>query len=596
MKSLFVYLPLCYPVSPYFALPLLSSALQNKGYDSACLDLNVQFWNEKIFNEKFLSDRFFILKKNIEDIKANKYKYSNEFEKEYINHRIKSSEVFVKEYEKSIDTITSSLEEAKKTFKSKSDFYKPEKIYKAIKIFRCAQNILLYSFFLSKNLKRTMSNNTYTLNHFVTNKNINPFYDYLYEKVVKKKEFDKYDYIFISQPFELQTLAIYTFCYLLKKYSKVKICLGGNYASRIADKVKENKSFWGKYFDYYLEGIGEEAIIKFADFIECGEPINTVPGLIYKENDEIKYNKPAYKLSDINNRIKVDFKGIKFSDYFIPEIVLPIQVSKGCSWGKCSFCVFHEGKPCYQIASPKIIAQEFEYYYKKYGITKFEFADESLSPQFYNEIAKEIIKSGIKISYYGFARFDSGFTKEIMQNMKESGFKIFEWGYESPCKRVMKIFNKGIDIDNRLDLLKLSDEVNLWNHCLTITDVPFETIEEELEDYKVYEQNKHLFHSRLITSFILFKKSKIAENIEKYNIKEVKDEGNLSITLSYKRKDFDEYSKHIKDLNKQREALYKHYGQYIWVPLVSVADEYLFLYVDKYGKNDCINMKIKNNL
>ncbi len=590
---LFIYPPLCYPVSPYISVPYLVSILQEHDYNAACCDFNVQYYNERILNKDFVFSCYKRIKNNIELIKQGRFIFKDENEKYIINSSVDFLELFLSKKDEVLRKIDF-LDSAVKDIKSKTDFYNISRLDNSVNIINNAEKIVLFSYFHSDILKKNIGSKFSKIDYFSANERLNPFYDFFLQKI-KNNFFDKYKIVLISQPFALQTFASFTLGRLLNEHTNIKVCIGGNYTSRLSETFKNNTKIFEKYFDYIMCGLGEEAIIKFAEFIKGKEKPENVPGLIWINKGKISSTPPDVYLRNPNKRTLISFDGINFNDYLSPEVVVPIQVSKGCPWGKCTFCIFHEGKPIYQIVPPKQAAKEFKYYYDKYGITKFEFVDESLTPKYYYDFAKEIIKLGIKIDYYGFARFDDNFTPEILDTMHKSGFRIFEWGYETPSKRIMEIYNKGIDSDKRLLLLERADKAGILNYCLTIVNVPFETVEEEIEDFNIYEKYYNLFHSRLIASFELYKNAPIAKNAERFNMTDIKDNGDLSIALSYKRKDKQQYEADRRIMNISQK-LYKKYAMCAWNRLISSADEYLLLYVAKHGKEKVLKMKIKEEL
>lgn len=583
-RFIFLFAPSCYPTSPYISISILSSILEECGYSSSCFDLNAEFHNKAIYNKNILQERFNQLKNTLKQIKNGDFHYTDLKEKIFIS---KYSKFFLdfKKNEKEILEVINNIEDCVKTLKSK-DFYDIKRFETALNVIFKAEAIFFCSFFQSQATNKKIGYKFKAIDYFVKNEKLNPFYSY-YMKKINEGFFDNYDYVMISQPFDIQSFGVWTLAYLLKKYTKVKVCIGGNYPSRLAETFKSNVKIFDYYFDYALLGKGEEAIIEFAEFAHNRRNIEQVSGLIYKKQDKIFANPPKTFLQNVEIRPKIKFDGINFKDYLIPEVVIPLQVSNGCPWGKCSFCVFHEGKTKYQIIPAKQIAEEVKYLHDKYGITKFEFADEALTPQYYYEFAKEIIKLQLDIHYYGFARFDTGFTSEILETMYKSGFRVFEWGFETPSKRIMEIFNKGIDIDSRTSILKRANEAKIWNHCLTIVNVPFETKEEILYDCDFYLKNSNIINSRQIAWFALYKKAPIFKQAEDYNMTNIKSMGDLSIRSTFERR----LEKDIMEDNivraKHIELHNKYEGEF-WSILLKAYDEYLFLYVAHYGKDKCL--------
>lgn len=580
-KILFLYPPFAFPISPYLAPILLNSILIKNSFDSNFKDLNVKFWIDCLLNKNHLYSCFDEFLNKVHIINTNRFEFKDENEKYFIKKQLKDSNLFIQNYTELIHKSIAEIDVAVDVLKSKKEFYNVNKFYNALSTIKNIQEIFFKTFFISVSLNVKIGYRFDTLNYFAKNELLNPFYNYFADKI-KKGFFDKYDVICISQPFACQTLACFTLMNLLKQKTNKTICIGGNYINRLSNTLKNNTELFDNYLDYILTGLGEESIISFANFINKKQQPAKVAGLIYKNDNKIIQNSPQTFLSNIRKRVELKLDTVNFDDYLIPEIVFPIQVSKGCPWKKCTFCVFHEGKTQYQIAPPSQIAKEIANLYKKYGISKFEFVDESLSPKYYYKFAKEIIKLGINVNYYGFARFEEGFTSKILKTMYKSGFKMFEWGYETPSKRIMKIFNKGIILDSRIPTLNRADKAGIWNHCLTIVNIPFETTEEEKYDSKVYEKYSRLFHSRQMADFILYKNTNISKYASKYGINNVLDKGDMALELFYENEKTEKYKDDIYDLYKNT----------LWYFTIKLGfDEYLFLYVAKLGKENCLKLK-----
>ena len=220
MNFLFVFPPLCLPVNPYISVPLLSTILRNSGYFVDSLDLNLEFYKECIFAPTSLVSSYERLKKIYKSISNNTFSFADKNEEYYIKKNFTNiSRLINTEYNKIENTINN-IKRAVDTLKSQTDFYDIDKNYESIRIVNDALNIYLSSFFVNDKLNKKIGLKYKTLKYFVENSKLNPFYDYFLNKI-KNGYFDKYDCIFISQPYDIQQFATYTLAYLLKKHTKI---------------------------------------------------------------------------------------------------------------------------------------------------------------------------------------------------------------------------------------------------------------------------------------------------------------------------------------------------------------------------------------
>ena len=96
-------------------------------------------------------------------------------------------------------------------------------------------------------------------------------------------------------------------------------------------------------------------------------------------------------------------------------------------------------------------------------------------------MSEAIIKNDIKINFFCDARLESTFTKDIFEIAQKAGLKMVLWGLESGSKKIMELINKGVDIDNRLNVLRAARESGIYNFCFIFFGFPAETKEDAME-------------------------------------------------------------------------------------------------------------------
>ena len=112
---------------------------------------------------------------------------------------------------------------------------------------------------------------------------------------------------------------------------KGKVVVGGSDITYFSKKYLKMFSF----LDYEIYQEGEIAIVKLMKYLSgVIKSINKVPNLIYIENNNIIKNKKEYQ-EEFTDLIP-DFEGLPLQKYITHA--LPIQASRGCSWGKCTYC------------------------------------------------------------------------------------------------------------------------------------------------------------------------------------------------------------------------------------------------------------------
>ena len=386
--------------------------------------LNSEFlkgcWNKAQFQRKLIN-----LKKdynyNISDIEnkilLNKRKILNEYIEKKQKHAIKAIKY---------------IEDAKKILRS-NEFYNFDSYYKAHRIVEYALELASLPFAPTKIKLTDYTNPLFKANYSeiiyqLDKKEINPFISF-FENKIKKEKMD-YNLILISITAKSQLVPSFTLIHQLRNKFNFKghISIGGNLINRVSENFLKYPETFDNFIDSVLIGDGEENIVKLANAIEKNEGLSNIPNLIYKDNSTICKNdiKP---LEDINTIAPPSLNGYDLKQYFSPETIMFIQASKGCYWGKCTFCDLTYGKKFSEKKINKLV-DEIQYFYEKYNINKFWFIDESISAEYYLAFANEILDRSLKINYYGLARLEENFTKENCEILYKSGLRNLMWGYE----------------------------------------------------------------------------------------------------------------------------------------------------------------------
>ncbi len=91
----------------------------------------------------------------------------------------------------------------------------------------------------------------------------------------------------------------------------------------------------------------------------------------------------------INDLPCPDFEETYFDKYFWPECVLPLLTSRGCYWGRCTFCDHsHIYQGYYQKRDKENVISDINYLIKRHGVKYFNFHDEAIKPSALTELVE----------------------------------------------------------------------------------------------------------------------------------------------------------------------------------------------------------------
>jgi radical SAM superfamily enzyme YgiQ (UPF0313 family) len=513
MKTVFIFPPQWNIFSPSTGIPELMGALKGHGHQTIAYDLNIDFYDYVLrasYAQSSLEKAKNIIKNSLGETISDDEKIKFEYIKKILLEQGEALGLSIK-----------NIEKCKANLRSKKYFYNPilrdnclKIIYKTL----LAVSLPYYPHSLGIdnfiNIEKEIGLLNYNCKQLATDKKANMFIEYFEQKIHEILK-EKPELIGISINSNDQMLAGLTFAKMLKERCSAHIIIGGTWVEVEHEKIKQDKELFSSFADSCIRGLGEISIIQLAEYIENKRPIKEVSGLIYMENNIICENeKSDCSLDKIHHS---DYSGYKFKQYFIPEPVIPIRVSHGCYWGKCTFCDYNHNK-IYSPRSVDDVISEIEDLVKKSNIRYFYFQDAALSPKFLEEFSDKIIKKNLKIRYFSNLRFEKEFNKMLLKQIYKSGMRIAQWGLESGCQKILDKMNKGIKKETALKILKTAYKIGFYNHLYLIVNFPGETYEDCKETTDFLRLNKKYIHSFFFNNFILIKNTYIHSNLKEFGI------------------------------------------------------------------------------
>lgn len=585
--------PQWYPVSPYLAVPLLAGQLKKEGFDVKSFDLNVEFYNYLLTKSNLIScDK--LARKILQELSVYYCCADIDFIEKNGNYQEKTRclkylaiRQFYSEYGDEVPEIINNIEKSVDVTRNKDLFYNPEALSEAKHIIRLAlrlasmpyapNEIDFDNYFANPLLNLDWEN----IKNQTADRSVNMFYDY-FDSFTDSVSSKGYGIVTIAMTDLSQLIPVFTLASMIKQKTQAKVIVGGNYATQIYEDIMKYKEIFSSYFDYVVIGDGEVALPKLCAYINGQCLLSDVPNIVYLD-DESNVVTTGFSCEhiDMDSLAYPDFSDYDLTKYFTPDPTFPIQLSKGCYWGKCNFCDYAYGQQGYSPKHIGRIIKEIKYYIKTYKATKFIFVDEAIPPKFYNLLATAIVEAGLKINFYSFARLETGYTPEVLNNLYKAGARLFLWGYECESPRIMAMMNKGIDVSKRLDILKDSRNAGIWNNGLFIFGYPTETMEEIKQTMRVIRENRQIIPSCTLSNFALKKHSILKETVGENGIVDYSSNGEFYTVF----KDVIDGVSQSDRRTLRRDfqfAFLNENANSLWSVVFSDFD-HLLLYLSKYG-------------
>jgi len=271
----------------------------------------------------------------------------------------------------------------------------------------------------------------------------------------------------------------------------------------IGEKIKELTGSYIVLVGPWCSTINQEEVLKrtSVDAIAIGEleytilelaeekPGDLINGLVWKNNNRIIWNPPRQPLTpeQINEFpfvTDVYRRHLNIRNYFQAPHLHPfvdLFTGRGCSWGKCTFCLWphtiNKGAP-YRAGDINRTIEELEFVKKELPFVKEVFIQDDTLPAWRaRELSKAIIEAGLDITWSCYARPDATYDFETLKLMKKSGCRCLHVGYESSNLHILKNIKKGTTSKIMEKFTEIANKVGLLIHADFIIGLPGETVE-----------------------------------------------------------------------------------------------------------------------
>jgi anaerobic magnesium-protoporphyrin IX monomethyl ester cyclase len=297
----------------------------------------------------------------------------------------------------------------------------------------------------------------------------------------------------------------------VKRRTGAPVIFGGTFFNHQAERfAREHRDV----ADFIVQGEGELALGRLLENLPRPE---SVPGVVFCRGEEVISNPPEF-VHDLDVLGHPDFSDLELPLYYTPKPVIPVLTSRGCYWHRCSFCTHYKSAGnTYRKYSIACVIEELRRHAGA-GIEYFSLLDEMIAPQRFVQLADGIREAGLKVHYYALAKPVKGFTREVLNKMRESGCEYVLWGLESGSQRMLDLMNKGTKLVDVANVLQSSYTAGIFNHVFVLMGFPTETKEDLFDTFRFLDANKNAIQGVQNCVFNLMDDSPVFDCPEKFSI------------------------------------------------------------------------------
>ena len=300
--------------------------------------------------------------------------------------------------------------------------------------------------------------------------------------------------------------------FIKSNYPNIKTAMGGGFPNTELRELKDNRVF--EFFDFITLDDGELPVELLLNQVLNSHPLEGCPkdGVAFldefKRTFLIENNQVVYK----NNTTRHDYKQAEvgtpdYSDLLLDKYISVIEIANpmhslwsdgrwnkltmahGCYWGKCTFCdISLDYIKLYEPIAAKILVDRMEELIAQTGENGFHFVDEAAPPALMREVALEIIKRKLVITWWTNIRFEKSFTADLCLLLKESGCIAVSGGLEVASDRLLELIKKGVTVEQVAQVTRNFTESGIMVHAYLMYGYPTQTIQETVDSLEMVRQ------------------------------------------------------------------------------------------------------------
>ncbi len=307
----------------------------------------------------------------------------------------------------------------------------------------------------------------------------------------------------------------------------------------------------GGYANTELRELRDGGIFQYVDFITLDDGERPFLSLLHHLSDPVSYTslKRTYALRKgevtyINDDTAHDFPqtqlpapcydGLRLKEY-LSMFDLPnpmhrlwndgrwnkLTLAHGCYWKKCSFCDVSLDYISRFDASPAaLVVDKMEALIAETGETGFHFVDEAAPPLAMRDLAIEILRRGLQVTWWTNIRFEKTFTGDLCRLLAASGCIAVTGGLEVASDRLLALMEKGITVEQVSRVCKGFRDAGILVHAYLMYGFPTETDQETIDSLEVVRQlfQQHLLQSAHWHQFAMTVHSPVGINPQAYGV------------------------------------------------------------------------------
>ena len=316
-------------------------------------------------------------------------------------------------------------------------------------------------------------------------------------------------------------------------HPQTRTIMGGGYPNTELRTIKEPRFF--DYIDHLTLDDGEGPWLRLFDFWAGKIPQSELQRTFLRDDaGQIQYVNHPHPDVPHPEVGTPDYSDLPLTDYLsVLEVLNPMHrlwsdgrwnkltVAHGCYWKRCSFCdVTLDYIARYETAPATLLVDRIEQIIAQTGQTGFHFVDEAAPPLALRDLAVELLRRRVAITWWGNIRFEKTFSPDLCRLLAASGCIAISGGLEVASDRLLALMEKGVTIAQVARVTDGFTQAGIMVHAYLMYGFPTQTAQETVDSLEVVRQ---LFAAGVVQSgywhrFSMTAHSPVGKNPAKYQV------------------------------------------------------------------------------
>lgn len=583
MRVALLYPPTCDPTAPYLALPMLAGFLRRHGVEVEPIDANLEAYLD-LLTARRTSDLRERLEARLAELDG----------KGSLAHAEQLEYAALANARADAHAVPDVIEGAVSTMRDEAAFFDPGAYGGAVLAVESALSVVSavhYPLHLDFTAYRTPFGMTSMAEvERSSAPEADPFHPWVDGVLLPRLAALRPDVVGISVCFPGQLQPAYAFASKIKRaLPDIHLTCGGPGMTQMLIRLSgERLARALGPFDSACVFEGEHTLLGLVRALDEGRSPRGCENVVLRDRLVGARWLPGHGMEDLKALPAPDFEGLPLDRYLSPRLVLPYDPTRGCYWGKCTFCHYglaEVGTASYREREVGTAVEHLRELADRHGVRHFYFSQDSVAPKTIVKLSQAITEAGLDIRWATDLKPEKYLTKERARTLRAAGAVACALGVESAAPRVLELIDKGAPIEVVSDVIDHLAEAGVAAEAMCFTEFPTETAEEAERTLDFLAEKRDEVAVFIVGEFGLTHGSLVAQDPSRFGIRSTWEIEGDELGLGI----FFEPATQWKT-DEEREALEEKLGDlssrwalrsYPWAGAVSTAHS--ILYYDKGG-------------